>query len=297
MKIQDFTNSPITVSLGVLMGQNLPIKFNYSLANFVSDWLSKKKNSSLVRAVRENQRLIRGNVSPEELDQSVHSVFNHGGKCLADLYHYYRKPDELIQKVNDRSEILKFIDSCQNSKTGTLLVTPHLSNFDMALLSLACQGLKAQVLTYSHPNGGYKIQNFVRENYALEVTPVTTSAIEKAFTRLKNGGVVATGVDRPDSSDLQKPILTFFQRPSFVPTGYIRMAIKTGARIVVAVTNMLQDGTYHVRFSEPIEMVRYPNKMDEIQNNGRKVLEKIEKGILDAPDQWLMFYPVWEQNS
>jgi KDO2-lipid IV(A) lauroyltransferase len=131
----------------------------------------------------------------------------------------------------------------------------------------------------------------------LDITPITKLSLENAFRRLKSGGVVATGIDRPIEFDMRGPLLPFFGRPAPLPTGYIRMALKTGAKIVVAAIQLLKNGSYHINLSEPLEMQHYPDKLEEIMVNGHKVLQIVEHYIRENPDQWLMFNSVWPGNT
>jgi KDO2-lipid IV(A) lauroyltransferase len=106
--------------------------------------------------------------------------------------------------------------------------------------------------------------------------------------------VVATGIDRPINPN--DPHLTFFGRPAALPVGHIRMALMAHARVVVVSSGMHPDGTYFAGFSEPIEMVRRPDKQEELVLNAERVLKMLEDPIRQAPEQWLMFYPVWPET-
>jgi len=297
MDIQKVTNHRVGVSSGLFLGQHLPLSIGYPFAKWIAHWIAQQKDSPIVKTVRANQAVIRGTPSSQELDRAVCAVFSHAGRCFVDLYHNFRQPDKLAELVQDSPDISAFIKMSRESNHGILLVTPHLSNFDLGLLYLATRGLRAQVLTIGQPAGGYKIQNVIRSNYGLDITPITKVSLENAFRRLKRGGVVATGIERPIESHVRGPLLPFFGRPAPLPTGYIRMALKTGARIVVAAVELLTDGTYCIKFSEPLEMQHRPDKLEEILNNGHKILQIVEHYIQENPDQWLMFNSVWPENA
>ena len=63
--------------------------------------------------------------------------------------------------------------------------------------------------------------------------------------------------------------------------------------IIVVSSYMLPNGNYAFKCSEPISIERCKNKLETIIFNAEKVLKTVEKFILEVPDQWLMFYPVW----
>jgi KDO2-lipid IV(A) lauroyltransferase len=158
-------------------------------------------------------------------------------------------------------------------------------------MGLAIRGLSGQVLSYSNPTGGYKIQNQLRAKTGLEITPINQSSIKKAINYMRHGGFVFTGVDRPVEN--KDKTLNFFGTPSPLPTGHIRMAIKANVPIIVASASMDQNGYYHIEFSNPIKMKSFNNSEDDIRMNAEIILEIFEERIKKHPNQWLMYYPVW----
>ena len=65
---------------------------------------------------------------------------------------------------------------------------------------------------------------------------------------------------------------------------------------VVAVEYRASDRRYVVHLLTLLEMERVGDKQENVQHNARRVLHVIEQVIAAHPDQWLMFYPVWEEG-
>lgn len=297
MNSQKFANSPFFLKLGIFLAQRLPPALNYSLVNYAASWFVKKKNLPIIQAVRANQQVIRENASESELDKAVYSVFSHAGRCFVDLYRSMLNP-RLIQDIFVESQQLKSqLDECARKKEGVIMVIPHLSNFDLGLLSLAVRGLRSQVLSFSHPGSTYQIQNDIRSFYGTEVTPISPTALHLAMKRLDAGGVVITGIDRPVEQGAHQVPVSFFGRPASLPVGHIRMALKTRAKVIVTGVRMYPEGVYGFDVSEPLEMKHYADKEDEICLNSAVILGYIEKFIRAEPGQWLMYYPLWTQQT
>jgi len=127
------------------------------------------------------------------------------------------------------------------------------------------------------------------------VTPVGVEALRSALKRLRNGGVVVTGVDRP-LSEHDDPIL-FFGRPARLPTGHVRLALQTNAPILVACCVQEPTGRYALLLAPPLEMERTYDRNEDIRHNARRVLAILEDMIRQAPEQWLMFVPVWPEEA
>jgi lauroyl/myristoyl acyltransferase len=293
MRLQNFVNSWIGVQLGFAIGRIIPPKIGYKLSSSIAGFFSKRKSFGISSAVRDNQFIVSGQkLSKGELDIAVKGVFTHAGRCFVDLYHNFEKQTELLSLIADDQSTRDFIKLSNDQSFGAFIAIPHMSNFDLCLLALAIRGLDAQILTYGQPTGGYQVQNKFREQTGLDITPINRSELRRAIERMRNGGFVITGVDRPIQEN--SPLLNFFGFPSPLPTGHIRMAIKADVPIIVASVFMDDNGIYHIQFSDPIQMVRYNDLETEIRKNGESVLKLIEKRIQERPNQWLMYYPIWD---
>jgi KDO2-lipid IV(A) lauroyltransferase len=145
------------------------------------------------------------------------------------------------------------------------------------------------------PDLGTRVVNWLRTRRGILMTPIDLRSLRLAVERLRKGGVVMTGVDRPVSRD-DEPI-QFFDAPARMPTGHVRLALQTGARVVVACCLQDPDGKYALRLGPPLEMETTGNRAEDVRHNARRVLAIIEDMIRQAPDQWLMFVPVWPDAS
>jgi KDO2-lipid IV(A) lauroyltransferase len=224
---------------------------------------------------------------------ATRDVFRHAGRCFVDLYSSLHNPDKIKKKVSCGTPMDDLIKNSQEKSFGAFVVAPHLSNFDLCILAIGYNGLRAQILTYGQPTGGYQIQNKIRLQTGLDIIPVNQGVHEKAVEYMRNGGLVITGVDRPIQRKTHK--LSFFNRPSPLPAGHIRMALQAEVPILVASASMDGEGQYHIHLSEPIHLQRKNDPKVEIRLNGERVLTVIEDRIRKNPGQWLMFYPAWPE--
>jgi len=292
LSLETFTTSRFAVNFTLWLGRSLPLKVNYRFVNLLAKGFAKRKNAAMIQAVRSNQWVIRGEQStPEELDQAVLKVFQHAGRCFADLYHVMQSPEKIMNMVIPSDACKTLIKHSQKNENGAFLAAPHVSNFDLALLALAHYGLQAQVLTYGQPTGGYQIQNDLRASTGMDITPVGEDTQNKAIERMRDGGLVVTAVDRPIRRKAHT--LTFFGHPSPLPAGHIRMALKANVPVIPIAVQMISDGKYRVEIGDSIPMVSHDNPEEAIRINAEAVLKALEKFIRPNPGQWLMYYPAW----
>jgi KDO2-lipid IV(A) lauroyltransferase len=155
------------------------------------------------------------------------------------------------------------------------------------------RGMHALVISIAQPGGGYRLQNNLRRERGLEMTPASMSALKQAVDRLRSGRSVLTGVDRPVPEASYRP--RFFGRPAALPLHHIYLALKTGAPVYVFAARQYSDGLYHLGAVGPIEVRPMEDHHAAMLYNGEKVLEAAEGLICQAPQQWSMFYPVWPE--
>jgi KDO2-lipid IV(A) lauroyltransferase len=174
-----------------------------------------------------------------------------------------------------------------------MIVGLHLSNFDLILQWLCQQGMKPLILTIPDPRGGRRVEYEMRKKTGLNLLPASFSAFRQAIKHLQQGGSVVTGIDRPIPEPQACP--RFFGRPAALPIHHIFLASKAHVPIVIAVTNLRQDGKYHVFASDFIEMDSQSDPAVEMLRNAEKVLSIAEEFIRRAPQQWSVPLPVWPE--
>jgi lauroyl/myristoyl acyltransferase len=293
MNFQNLINSRFGVGSALLFGQLMPRAVGYPLARKIARWFSNSKSSSLVDAMRVNQWVAhQGELTAEQLDELVESVFMNSGYALYELYHNLHSPRTINKMVSYSEGFTQMLSTYQNSGIGAILVAPHLGSFDIGGLALAVRKVPFQTLSFPNPSEGYQLQNYIREKYGLYVTPMSVASMREAEQRLRDGGMVLTGLDRPLPASKYKPM--FFRRPTPLPVSYIAMAIKN--KVPVAVVCCYSSGKdFILDASEMVHMLPYPDRQEEIERNAERVLVQAEKMILAHPEQWFMYYPLWPE--
>jgi len=292
MNVQAFLNSKLGVGLGFTIMRSIPAPISYPMVNFFAKQLARMENLSLVQSVRKNQLIIHnGRLSSTDLQKAITDVFVYAGRCLVDFYRTLKDPAALQGKILKNEALERLIRLSRDKHFGAFLVVPHMSSFDLMLLAAAALGFEAKVLTFGKPTGGYKLQNDIRATSGLEIMPVSRDVHEKSIDVMRKGGFVLTAIDRPISRLKRK--LNFFGRPSPLPAGHIRMALKADVPILVAAVHMNHDGLYQLSLSDPIPMIHMSDPDEEIRCNAEKILQIIEDYIRSHPAQWQMYYPVW----
>jgi phosphatidylinositol dimannoside acyltransferase len=291
MELQRLINTRQSVRLVMLAVRMMPAICCRYVADSLARFFARCGSTPMVKAVRDNQLLVRGKETPAiVIGEAVSDVFAHAGRCFIDLYKTIQNPRSMERLFPETSSLRNIIHWSRNEDFGALLVVPHMSNFDLCLLSAAHRGFKTQVLVYGKPPGGYRLQNDIRSSTGLEITPVNRDVYNNTLEKLRSGGFVTTAIDRPIREKRRK--LNFFGSPCPLPVGHIRMALEADVPIIVGSVHMDRNGRYRLQITEPMRMKRFNDPEQEIRHNAERVLQRIEGYIRQHPRQWLMYYPV-----
>jgi KDO2-lipid IV(A) lauroyltransferase len=293
--LKDLAAKPQTMRMFMNASRIVPVGLGNRLAWIAARIVCQLK-PQVYQVARSNLSAVLGpGVDPRTLDRAVHRVFYTTIKGHIELYRALQLPhDELAALVDVPEVTQQAIDSMWKREDGTVLVMPHLGNFDLGGQVLAGLLPEMQVLSLPNPPAGFQLANEIRSRTGVNVTPLTPAALREAIKLLRRGGVVSVAGDRP-VSELDEPV-SFFGRPARVPSGHVRLALKTGASIVMGYFAYLPETKrYIAHFDSPLEMIRTGNRHQDVELNMRRVLDALEGFIRNWPDQWQMYVPVWPE--
>ena len=296
INLQGVNDSQLVISLVSALGWLLPLQMGHSLADFIAGQIANRQDSQMVRAVRANQWVARGeSLGKEALDQAVRETLRQSARSIFDLYHYIQNREATRRLIVLDLATQQLIQRPEFDQRGLVVVGVHLSNFDLALQWVCKEGLQPLVLTIPDPQGGRRTEYERRKKLGMKLLPASVGAIRQALRHLQQGGIVLTGIDRPISEPKVCPRL--FGRPAALPMHHVFLATKARVPVMVMVTNLQPDGKYHILTSELIEMDSHPDHEMEALQNAEKVLGVAEKFIRQAPQQWSISLPVWPEIS
>ena len=278
--------------VGLWLGRVLPHWAGYTLTDTVARLIVLPQRSRTVRTILANQRVIQPNLTVRDLKDIPFRTMKTFGRSLYDYYHIYDHPEKVEALVEVSPAVETLLQNQGKDGRGLVMVMPHTPGFDLAGMRLIRLGLQVFVLSVPDPAGAYQWQNHLRQGYGMDIQPFSPQAIQTARQYLQAGKAVLTGVDRPNPDGTYEP--RFFGRPAKLPVAHIRLALRTNSPVCVIGCLAKPGGGYLVDCTAPIEMLPHPDLHTEIIYNAERVLEMLANFILQAPDQWAMYFPVWE---
>jgi len=291
VSLVSLANSRLGPPIGIAAAGLLPRGFAYRLG----EWIARRVAAGegpLPSAVRLNQAVVRG-MDPHDpaLHRAVEVVLRTAAVGYVDLFKAMAGgPRVLRESCELDPQVRAWVEESIRDRRGMIAVSGHLSCFDMILLSLAQYGYPIQGLSYAQPRGSYLVQNAIRLQHGLDLSPISPQALRKALHLLKAGGIAMTAVDRPvDEGEL----LELFGRPARLPVGHARLAIMAKARVMVGVCQSLGEGKYRVVPGGLLDSTKYERHGDGPRRMAQDVLAVLEPFIRARPEEWLMFHPLW----
>jgi len=294
---QRILGSRQVTGLGMWVARHVPPSVGYAIAGLIAGLINWLK-PSVYWIVYANLCQVLG---PQAHEKRVHrmarQVFHNTARNNYDLWHLVGQGrDALDAAVHILPQVWESIGQAHQRGKGVIIVGVHTGNFDVGLLALATQEWEIQILGIaSPPAGGFDLMDHMRTSQGLYLTSISIPALREAIKRLRAGGILLTGVDRPVGDE--EHWVEFFGRPAPLPTGHVRLALKTDAAIVVVGAHRRPHGVNQVGVSPPIEMIRTGDAEEDLRVNMRRVTFWLEEFIRPQPEQWGMFVPVWPEMS
>ncbi len=294
MNAQRIINSRLGVETALWLGRVMPPRVGYALSTLFADLISRQRGLAPVRAMRANQWVVHDRqASSAELDRLVRDAYRHSAHCIYDYYHYFQNPQGLAARVSLGESFDDLYARFLKREQGSILMITHMANYDLAGRAMAMRGFVFQAITPAVAFGGYQLQNRLRQDVGITITPASLDAVRQATQRLREGGVVVTGGDRPMPDAKHFP--RFFSLPAPVPVAHVRLALKLSLPVFVVGVAQDSQKIYRLWVSGPFEMERCADPDEEITLNAERLLKIVEQNIRQFPVQWNMTYPVWPQ--
>ena len=296
MDLREFVRKPSFIKFTLWLARVLPAWFAHGLIRFAVKQVVKRK-PSVYQIVRHNIAHFPGmKDDPEMLDQVINGTFFNAGRFYYDHYRHIGKSlKQVEQAVIIPDEYLAYIREAVDRGQGVLLAGMHTGNFDLGAMAVATKGFKIQLLSLAAPPEGFKLMNEFRAAVGYEVTPITPLALRKAVTRLKKGGVAATALDWPHPEEGTS--VEVFGKPSYAPLGAARLALLSGARLMVVSFFLDPVEGYKIHNIPPVEKVDSGDREADVVEITKKLARIFEELVLQHPDQWMMYHPYWPMDS
>jgi hypothetical protein len=152
MKAQDILGSPPFVFLGIAISRTLPPRTVYWLAKRIARSMARRRNQ-MFSTVRHNLAHVVPDADDAELDRMAENAIYHAGRTYFDMFRL-----TMDDYRAGRAQVCLDAEAWEAARNellgprGTIIVGPHMSNFDLASQWFAAQGVEIQALSLAEPD-------------------------------------------------------------------------------------------------------------------------------------------------
>ncbi len=256
----------------------------------VLGWLVYALSPSYRRRLQANS--ARAGLAPALRRQSVAEA---GKMVLEGLRLWLRPPEQPIaDPVHWQGEAL--IEQALAQGRGLIFLTPHIGSFEITAQAYAQRFGAVQPITVMYRPARYRLlrelEESARARPALATAPSSIAGIRQMMRALKRGEAVGLLPDQVPPQGMGV-WADFFGAPAYTMTLAARLAQQTGAPIVLALCERLQQGRgFQLRLSAlPEPLPQQAADAQALQVAQAEVINRAMQGlILQCPQQYLWGY-------
>jgi KDO2-lipid IV(A) lauroyltransferase len=199
------------------------------------------------------------------------------------------EPERLMVKEGAEHErFMALCRRCQADGRGIIAVSGHIGSIEVFAGAYAREGLP----TYGLADDSafpelFDLLNASRARWGVTIIP--WKRLRDIFRVLREPAILGMVVDWGYRAD-DLPVRLFGSWTT-LPAGPAALAARTKAVIVPVVARRTEDGRYTPRMYEPIEVS--DNSPAAIADATQAIADALEDMIVEAPDQWYTFKPMW----
>jgi lauroyl/myristoyl acyltransferase len=243
--------------------------------------------------VESNLSAVLGADNPRRLRKFAIEALGHAALAY---YELYRLPslsrEKIVAMVQMEEPGWTQFKVAHSQGKGIIIVSPHSSSYDLGGQSLVARGFPICALVLPDQVEGMAFVNWKRTFQGTKVLSLSAAALREIMRYLRGGGIIVTGGERRVKG--QGIEVEFFGRPTILPDGLARLAMRTGAAMFGAACRR-EKGSYRVGLQR-IELARSGDDEADVRENTQRLARFMESAIRLHPEQWHLLLRLWAEE-
>lgn len=262
----------------------LPPAFNRGLGAFIGDclWFSHSRSR---KVTEKNLLLCLPELQPAQRKELGRRSLREFGKSITEMGAVWLWPVDRVLELIHAANGLDLLEENEHQH-GTIVLSPHLGNWEILGLFLAQQRKPLTVL-YQPPRSaalGELIQR-ARTRNGVRLAPTDRRGVMAVFKALRRGEYVGILPDQVPERE-SGVFAPFFGVPALTMTLVNSLLHKTGARAICGYAKRLPAGGFEI-FFEPVEAALYG---EDMASSTAALNRSVENAVRKLPDQYQWEY-------
>lgn len=276
--------------LGGVIVPKMPPTLGYALCRWLGGIVYRFNKQGRANIQLNLQRILGPQTDQTEINCRARATFNY---ILYNYFDLFRLPALDQQSVARLVTVSgwEHVEAALAKGRGLVMTSAHLGNIEMVLYAMLSRGLAITIpVERLEPPELFEYICALRTRQGLKLIPVDGSLLDLIRT-LKKGGVAGVAGDRDITKTGQ--VVNFFGQPAQLPDGHVRLALKTGAPLVLGFSRRNPDHTYEAYFLPAFEPPREGTDDERVTAGMKFVISAMEKAIAQNPEQWTVTVSIW----
>lgn len=270
----------------------LPVRFSYALAGLIGEAYCLARPSHSRWAAYNLARVLHEPETSPYVRKMARKSFGNYARVLVD---FFRLPHVSHEEILSQASIVGVENLARAAAggKGLIVITAHMGSWDRAGALVTGYGHRATALvdTFSPPQLDAWVTR-MRDKFGMTALAVEKPGVLREMYRtLRRGDAVLFVVDRPEFAGVP---VTFFGERTGLPAGVAQVALRTGCGIAIGGLFRKPGNRTYTGFVELI--TPSPPSGDhaaDVQALTQQIVHYLEAWIVQYPDQWYMFRPMW----
>jgi phosphatidylinositol dimannoside acyltransferase len=276
------------------LAPRLPARTGYRVAALVADAVYAGARGTRRQMTRNLSVVVGAGAPPDRLRSLTRQAFRNLMWNYLELFRVAgRGLDEL--RAQARVEGLEHLhEAAERSRTGVIVVFGHVGTLEAfsQVTQLLPEYRFSVVVENMADDRMFRLYARLRRSQGLEL--VRTDEPYRILRMLRSGChmIIAGDLDTTGTGTT----VTFFGRPMRAPLGVGRLALRTGAPVLVATgwrEDMSRPHRLRLRISPPLPLKGSSADTEDVQAAVQTVVSALQEQVAARPEQWLAFREVW----
>jgi lauroyl/myristoyl acyltransferase len=279
--------------LGGAIVPRTPPQLGYTLCHWLGEIIYRFHKPSRANIQLNLRRILGQQASQVEINRRTRATFSY---ILYNYFDLFRLPALDRQTVEQLVTVSgwEHVEAALAEGRGLVMISAHLGNIEVILYALLLRGLAITIpVERLEPPELFEYVCALRMSHGLKLIPVDGSLLDLVRT-LKKGGVAGLAGDRDITGTGQ--VVNFFGYPAYLPDGHVRLALKTGAPLMVGFSRRHPDHTHEAYFLPAFKPPPDETEEERIAAGMRFIVSAMEKAISQNPEQWSLTVSIWADS-